>query len=102
MEDKRGKQQGRLRGGIGGDNVSGHQEGGARLPRIVSQLSVILIARINVAVGSLFTVMLTLSPDQLGALHPALKDPRVATVWIIVNGFISEYARRRPGSRDPV
>lgn len=64
--------------------------------------AVILIARINVAVGSLFTVMLTLSPDQLGALHPALKDPRVATVWIIVNGFISEYARRRPGSRDPV
>lgn len=64
--------------------------------------SVILIARVNVLLGSAFTVLLTMSPDSLGNLHPIFKDPRVATAWIIANGVITEYGRRRPGSAQPL
>jgi hypothetical protein len=64
--------------------------------------SVILIARINVLIGSAFTVLLTMSPDSLGNLSPVFKDPRVATAWIIANGIITEYGRRRPGSTQPL
>jgi hypothetical protein len=64
--------------------------------------SVIVIARFNVLIGSAFTVLLTMSPDTLGNLHPIFKDPRVATAWIIANGVLTEYGRRRPSSTEPL
>lgn len=64
--------------------------------------SVILIARLNVLVGSLFTVVISMDPNMLGNLHPIFKDPRVATCWIIANGFLTEYGRRRASSTVPL
>lgn len=64
--------------------------------------AVILIARLNVLLGSIYTVLLTMSPDTLSNLHPIFKDPKVATTWIILNGVLTEYGRRRPRSLDPL
>lgn len=64
--------------------------------------SVIVIARLNVLVGSLFTVVISMDPNMLGNLHPIFKDPRVATAWIIANGFLTEYGRRRANSTQPL
>jgi len=60
----------------------------------------ILVARLNVAVGCLWTVVLAADPQQLANIVPWLHDPKVLTSWIMINGFLTEYARRRPASRD--
>lgn len=62
----------------------------------------IVVARANVAVGAALSALLAVDPQMLGNLIPQLKDPRYLAAWIVVNGFITEYARRRPGSRGPL
>lgn len=64
--------------------------------------SVILIARLNVLIGCVFTTVLSMDPNTLSNLHPFLKDPRVLTSWIILNGVLTEYGRRRGGSCQPL
>jgi hypothetical protein len=73
-----------------------------RFHRSFRSSAVIVIARLNVLLGSIYTVLLTLSPDTLANLHPIFKDPKIATTWIILNGVLTEYGRRRPGSLDPI
>jgi hypothetical protein len=60
----------------------------------------ILVARLNVAVGCLWTIVLATDPQQLANIVPWLHDPKVLTSWIMINGFLTEYARRRPGTSD--
>lgn len=60
----------------------------------------ILVARLNVAVGCAWTILLATDPAQLANIVPWLHDPKVLTSWIMINGFLTEYARRRPASRD--
>lgn len=60
----------------------------------------ILIARLNVLVGCVWTVILTMDPVMLSNIVPQLKDPRYLAAWIMCNGLLTEYGRRRPSSLD--
>ena len=48
-------------------------------------------ARLNIVVGSLWTV---LSATDLAPIM----NPKFLTYWLIVNGFVTEYLRRRNAS----
>jgi hypothetical protein len=39
---------------------------------------------------------------MLANIHPIFNDPRVATAWIMLNGLLTEYGRRRPGTLAPL
>lgn len=60
----------------------------------------IVVARVNIAIGCAWTTILATDPGQLSNIVPQLKDPHYLTLWIMLNGFLTEYARRRPASRD--
>lgn len=53
----------------------------------------IMFARLQVLAGSVWAVLTT------GDLAPLL-EPRWLTVWLIVSGTITEFARRAPGKSD--
>lgn len=73
-----------------------------RFHRSFRSSAVILIARLNVLLGAAYTYLLTVDPHMLGDLWPGFKDPRVIAAFVIANGVLTEYGRRRPRSLDPI
>lgn len=60
----------------------------------------IVLARVNVMAGSLWTVALAADPAVIRDVVPFLQNPKFFGYYLLANGFMTEYLRRRPRSED--